>query len=83
MQKMGRTYEIILIDDGSEDNSLSLLKSFTVYPEVRVVELVRNYGQHAIQALMVQEGQTVLSRHLITALNSAQRKILIQAKVLL
>ncbi len=47
MKEMGRPYEIILIDDGSRDNSLSLLKSFTVYPEVRVVELVRNYGQHA------------------------------------
>lgn len=47
MQNMGRPYEVILIDDGSKDASLFLLKSFTVYPEVRVVELVRNYGQHA------------------------------------
>jgi len=47
MQNMAKPYEIIFIDDGSRDNSLSLLKSFTKYPEVRVVELVRNYGQHA------------------------------------
>ncbi|HVO65385.1 MAG TPA: glycosyltransferase [Syntrophales bacterium] len=47
MQGMGRPYEVILIDDGSRDNSLTILKSLTKYPEVRVVELVRNYGQHA------------------------------------
>ncbi len=47
MQKMGRDYEMVLVDDGSRDNSLSVLKSFLVYPEVRVVELTRNYGQHA------------------------------------
>jgi undecaprenyl-phosphate 4-deoxy-4-formamido-L-arabinose transferase len=47
MQQMNRDYEIIFIDDGSRDRSLPLLKSFTAYPEVRVVELVRNYGQHA------------------------------------
>lgn len=47
MQKMGRNYEIIFVDDGSRDNSLAILKSFLIYPEVRVVELTRNYGQHA------------------------------------
>jgi len=40
MQGMGRPYEIVLVDDGSRDGSLSLLKSFTANPEVRVVELV-------------------------------------------
>src|SRR4030042_159989 len=47
MQQMGKSYEIIFVDDGSRDNTLSILKSFLVYPEVRVVELTRNYGQHA------------------------------------
>jgi undecaprenyl-phosphate 4-deoxy-4-formamido-L-arabinose transferase len=47
MQNMGKPYEVILIDDGSRDESLSILKSFSTQPEVRVVELVRNYGQHA------------------------------------
>ena len=47
MQKMGKNYEIIFVDDGSRDNTLSILKSFLIYPEVRVVELTRNYGQHA------------------------------------
>jgi len=47
MQNMGKPYEVILIDDGSRDDSLSILKSFSTQPEVKVVELVRNYGQHA------------------------------------
>jgi undecaprenyl-phosphate 4-deoxy-4-formamido-L-arabinose transferase len=47
MQGMGRPYEIILIDDGSRDSSLSILKGLAGAPEVKVVELVRNYGQHA------------------------------------
>lgn len=42
-----RPYEIILIDDGSRDRSLEMLREFTQFPEVRVVELTRNYGQHA------------------------------------
>jgi undecaprenyl-phosphate 4-deoxy-4-formamido-L-arabinose transferase len=47
MEKMGRNYEMVLVDDGSRDKTLSILKSFLIYPEVRVVELTRNYGQHA------------------------------------
>ena len=47
MQQMGKNHEIIFVDDGSRDRTLSILKSFLVYPEVRVVELTRNYGQHA------------------------------------
>jgi undecaprenyl-phosphate 4-deoxy-4-formamido-L-arabinose transferase len=47
MPKMGKSYEIIFVDDGSRDNTLSILKSFLIYPEVKIVELTRNYGQHA------------------------------------
>jgi undecaprenyl-phosphate 4-deoxy-4-formamido-L-arabinose transferase len=47
MEKTGKRYEIIFVDDGSRDNTLSILKSFLIYPEVKVVELTRNYGQHA------------------------------------
>ena len=47
MAETGRDYEVIFVDDGSRDKSLSILKGFLTYPEVRVVELTRNYGQHA------------------------------------
>jgi undecaprenyl-phosphate 4-deoxy-4-formamido-L-arabinose transferase len=47
MSALNRSWEIILVDDGSRDRSLEILKGFTIHPEVRVVELTRNYGQHA------------------------------------
>lgn len=47
MRNMGKIYEIIFVDDGSSDKSLSILKSFTTQPEVKVLELTKNYGQHA------------------------------------
>jgi undecaprenyl-phosphate 4-deoxy-4-formamido-L-arabinose transferase len=47
MEQMGKPFEVILVDDGSRDNSLNLLKEFSLNPVVRVVELTRNYGQHA------------------------------------
>ncbi len=47
MRGMKRSFEIILIDDGSRDGSLKILEGFAVEPEVKVVELTRNYGQHA------------------------------------
>ncbi len=40
-------YEVILVDDGSNDRSLEIMKSYAGRGWVRVVELVRNYGQHA------------------------------------
>ncbi len=47
MSALGRPWEIIFVDDGSRDRSLEILKGFMVHPEVRIVELTRNYGQHA------------------------------------
>jgi len=47
MQDIGRPHEIIFVDDGSRDSSLAILKGLASEPEVKFVELVRNYGQHA------------------------------------
>jgi undecaprenyl-phosphate 4-deoxy-4-formamido-L-arabinose transferase len=47
MQGLGKSFEIIFIDDGSSDNSLALLKEFTKNEHIKIVELTRNYGQHA------------------------------------
>lgn len=42
------TFEYILVDDGSKDSSLNLSKKMLkVYPNLKVVELRRNYGQTA------------------------------------
>lgn len=40
-------FEIIYVDDGSSDRSLRLLEAYArADPRVRVVELLRNFGQH-------------------------------------
>lgn len=63
MESLGRSYEIILVDDGSTDKSLDVLKEFTVYPEVKVVELARNYGQHAaiLSGFSIVKGEIIVT----------------------
>ena len=48
MDGSGDPYEIILVDDGSRDRSLEILKAWAAgRPDVvRVLELSRNFGQH-------------------------------------
>jgi len=48
MENLSRDYELILVDDGSRDESLEILKELvSQIPRLRVAELTRNYGQHA------------------------------------
>jgi len=47
MHGLAKSFEIIFIDDGSSDNSLVMLKEFSQNEYIKVVELTRNYGQHA------------------------------------
>lgn len=44
---LNKTWEIILVDDGSQDNSLSVLKEYAEKDKehVRVVSFRRNFGQ--------------------------------------
>jgi undecaprenyl-phosphate 4-deoxy-4-formamido-L-arabinose transferase len=48
MEKQGQPFEAILVDDGSRDRSLEILKSWAARrpDRVRVLELSRNFGQH-------------------------------------
>lgn len=48
LDALGRPYEIILVDDGSRDRSIELLRAEAERrpAQVRVVELSRNFGQH-------------------------------------
>jgi glycosyltransferase involved in cell wall biosynthesis len=51
LEKLGRTAEIIYVDDGSRDGSLAILRELAETDErVRVVALRRNYGQTAAMA---------------------------------
>jgi glycosyltransferase involved in cell wall biosynthesis len=48
---MGRTYEILLIDDGSHDNSWDrLVEAANTYPHFRLLRFRRNFGQTAAMA---------------------------------
>jgi glycosyltransferase involved in cell wall biosynthesis len=51
LKKLGRSAEIIYVDDGSKDGSLSILRELAEEDDrVRVVALRRNYGQTAAMA---------------------------------
>ena len=48
LNSLGKTAEVIYVDDGSTDKSLSILKEIAAADErVRVISLRRNYGQTA------------------------------------
>jgi undecaprenyl-phosphate 4-deoxy-4-formamido-L-arabinose transferase len=46
MEGLKLNYEIVMVDDGSTDNSLEIMLRFAG-ERIKVVELTRNYGQHA------------------------------------
>lgn len=67
MQAMERPYEIIMIDDGSRDDSLTILKDMAIKePVLTVVELTRNYGQHAA----IMAGFSVVRGELVVTLDA-------------
>ena len=47
MEPLNVTYEIILVDDRSPDNSWQVMKQLSSnFPEVKSIRLSRNFGQH-------------------------------------
>ena len=48
LSKLGRTYEVVLVDDGSTDGTWSRLEAGAKqYPHLRLIRLRRNFGQTA------------------------------------
>lgn len=48
LEASGREYEIIVVDDGSKDNTLRILQDFSAkYPRVKVVDQGKNKGKGA------------------------------------
>ncbi|TMV50797.1 glycosyltransferase family 2 protein [Paenibacillus mesophilus] len=47
LESLSLSYEIILINDNSKDNSLSVMKSLNQQdPRVKIISLMKNFGQH-------------------------------------
>ena len=63
MIEMNATYEIILVDDRSPDNSWEVMKLLSVkFPEVNSLRLSRNFGQHPtiMAGLSVAKGEWIV-----------------------
>jgi len=61
---LGRPYEIVLVNDGSRDRSLPLLREAAARdPHLVVVDFNRNYGQHAavFAGFEVSRGEVVVT----------------------
>ena len=65
LDALKRRYEVILIDDGSRDRSLEILRAESAKHagKVRVVELSRNFGQHPaiLAGFSVAEGDVIVT----------------------
>ena len=63
LAEIGKTWEVIFIDDGSSDQSYAELESLTILdPRVKVVRFVRNFGQTAALAAGIDhaDGQIII-----------------------
>jgi len=57
-KKLTSDYEIILVDDGSPDNSLEVACAIAARdPKLRVIELSRNYGHHKAMMTGLEHAQ--------------------------
>ena len=64
LQLYGRSYEIVLVDDGSDDGTRDMLRELAaVDPHLRIVLFRRNYGQTAAMAagFRAARGRTIVS----------------------
>lgn len=64
LEQLNKAYEVLFIDDGSRDNSLSLLREAAKKNKsLRVIELSRNFGQHPalLAAFQLSTGEYLIT----------------------
>lgn len=64
LDDMGKSYEVLFIDDGSTDNGVQVLEDFrSQMPQIKVVSFRRNFGQTAamVAGLDYAEGDIVVT----------------------
>jgi len=66
MQELEKSFEIIFIDDGSRDNSLAILREFAKFEHFKIVELTKNYGQHAA----IMAGFSICSGNIVITMDA-------------
>src|SRR6266550_3542200 len=83
LDALGRSYEVVFVDDGSSDASVAELREqFERRPDVtRVVLLARNAGQHLaiLAAFAHSHGTSVITVHAALQSPSAELARLIEA----
>jgi dolichol-phosphate mannosyltransferase len=58
LQPLGKSYEMVFVDDGSTDKSRKILKEMAVeYPEIRMIGFKRNCGETAAGAAGLKEAK--------------------------
>jgi len=58
MSKLGRTYEIVMVDDGSTDSSWAVMREQAEkYPNMRLIRFRRNFGQTAAMSAGFRESR--------------------------
>ena len=64
MKENGFSYEVVYVDDGSSDNSWSIVQGFSEkYPEVKGLRFRRNYGKSAAlnEGFKICQGEVVIT----------------------
>jgi glycosyltransferase involved in cell wall biosynthesis len=58
LKPLGKTYEMIFVDDGSKDHSRRLLKEMVLqYPQIRILGFKKNCGETAAGAAGIKEAR--------------------------
>ncbi len=58
LKPLGKTFEMIFVDDGSKDRSRQLLKKMTLeYPQIRILGFMKNCGETAAGAAGIKEAR--------------------------